>query len=73
MGIHAIYATEEEVEKAIERRLTASGADKKEVLAHLLGEAVEALLEINRTIPADSGYRGLVAHALQKFANGAGD
>ncbi len=63
------FADEEDVERAITRRIQAVNADSKEALAGMLGEAITTLLEINVSIPHSNKHRHLIANALEAFAN----
>ncbi len=69
---HTVYgfAHHEHVDEAIFTRLNNSNPDNKQELAELLGQAVDALRDINLSIPVQSKHRHLVAGALEKFANG---
>lgn len=64
------FADHEEVEAKIQKRMREVSADSKEALAHMLGEAVFALLEINKDIPVQAKQRYLIAPALENFASG---
>jgi hypothetical protein len=64
------FASSEDVEDAIAKRIQSISADKKEELAQILGEAVAALNEINMNIPEHGKARHLVANALERFASG---
>lgn len=63
------HAHEKDVEDAIHARLRAIRADDRERVGDALSDAVNALLNINAAIPHHSKARGLVADALEKFAN----
>ena len=64
------FANHEHVEEAVQKRMQAVSPDSKEALAQLLGEAVFALLEINKSIPVQSKHRHLIAASLENFASG---
>jgi hypothetical protein len=66
------YVSEKDIEEAIEKRLRTTGADKKDVLASLLGEAINTLLKINSAIPISSRHRHLISGPMEEFANGSG-
>ena len=63
------FADQDDVERAINQRLSDVNADKKEQLASLLGEAIAALKDINLSIPVHPKSRHLVAGALENFCN----
>jgi hypothetical protein len=69
---HSVYGfvCEKDIESAIEKRLSTAGADKKDVLAALLGEAINTLLQINAAVPVQSRHRHLVSGPLEAFASG---
>lgn len=64
------FASDSDVQAAIEMRLSVITMAKRTDVGVLLGEAVSALLDINESIPVESSQRHLVAGALEKFANG---
>lgn len=64
------FASTDDVEEAITARVRIVPATSKDVMATLVGDAIGALVDINRSIPHDSVERHLVAGALEKFANG---
>ena len=64
------FATDSDVQEAIEARLSSITMSKRTDVGILLGEAVTALLEINDAIPVQAKQRHLVANALETFANG---
>ena len=65
------FAKDVDVEDAIIARLEFMLDDDMVGIKLMLGEAVAALLEINKTIPVQSKQRHLVAQALEAFADGA--
>lgn len=65
------FADPEDVETALRKRLTEINTDKKEELAHMLGEAMSALFDINSSIPVHNKSRHLVANSLEILANGS--
>lgn len=63
------YADHKEVQDEIAKRLNELKSNK-DVLYATLQEAIQALLEINSSVPVQSRHRHLVANALERFASG---
>ena len=63
------FADHEDVEAAIEKRLQELNGNAEDA-KRVLGQAVRALLDINRNIPVQNKHRHLIANELERFANG---
>ena len=66
------YASLDDVDEAITARLANVNADNKEDLARVLGEAIAALGDINKSIPVYAEERHLIAGTLEGFCNNNG-
>jgi len=63
------FASHDDVDDAIAKKLAGINPGKIADVASLLGEAIAALSDINQSIPVHSKQRHLVAGALENFAN----